>query len=82
MPDSSEPGNIDRYAVFGNPVEHSQSPLIHTLFAKQTSQSLTYTAELIEPGQFSTAVKDFASHHGKGLNITAVITALAAYFFY
>ena len=61
---------IDRYAVFGNPVAHSKSPQIHTLFAEQTGQSLTYTAKLTEAGQFDQAVKDFIHNHGKGLNIT------------
>ena len=62
--------SIDRYAVFGNPVEHSKSPQIHTLFAKQTDQSLNYSAELAENGQFDQAVKNFIKHNGKGLNIT------------
>ncbi len=61
---------IDRYAVFGNPIKHSKSPQIHTLFAEQTKQSLIYTAELAEIGQFEQAVKKFIKHNGKGLNIT------------
>jgi len=61
---------VDRYAVIGNPVAHSKSPQIHTLFAKQTGQALVYTAEFAEIGQFATTVKDFFQHHGKGLNIT------------
>ncbi|VAW50917.1 Shikimate 5-dehydrogenase I alpha [hydrothermal vent metagenome] len=61
---------IDRYAVFGNPIAHSKSPQIHTLFAEQTNQSLTYTAELAEINQFETAVKIFIKNGGKGLNIT------------
>ena len=62
--------NIDHYAVFGNPIKHSKSPLIHQLFAKQTQQSLSYTAELAEIGQFPQAVTSFIQHNGKGLNIT------------
>ena len=61
---------IDRYAVFGNPIKHSKSPQIHALFAEQTKQSLRYTAELAEIGQFQPAVKAFIEHNGKGLNIT------------
>ena len=64
------PDNQDRYAVFGNPVGHSRSPDIHRQFAEQTGQSLIYTAELVELGQFSEAVTAFATNNGKGLNIT------------
>jgi len=62
--------NIDRYAVFGNPIAHSKSPQIHTMFAQQTKQSLTYSAELADIGQFEAAVKTFIANNGKGLNIT------------
>ena len=62
--------NIDRYAVFGNPIAHSKSPQIHTLFAQQTKQPIVYTAELAETGQFDQAVKEFIQNNGKGLNVT------------
>lgn len=62
--------SVDRYAVFGNPISHSKSPLIHRLFAEQTAQNMVYTAELVELGGFDEAVAAFARGHGKGLNIT------------
>jgi shikimate dehydrogenase len=60
----------DRYALVGHPVEHSRSPLIHTVFARQTGHRLTY--ELIDatPAAFETAVRGFGAAGGKGLNVT------------
>lgn len=64
------PEPMDRYAVFGNPIKHSRSPQIQSLFAKQTGQELVYTAELAEIGDFDSAVRRFIENHGKGLNVT------------
>ncbi len=61
---------VDRYAVFGNPIEHSYSPLIHRQFALQTQQSLDYQRKLIPVGDFSKSVDRFFSDKGCGLNIT------------
>ena len=61
---------IDRYAVFGNPISHSKSPQIHTLFAEQMGQPLIYTAELAEVDDFEQRVREFVANNGKGLNIT------------
>lgn len=68
MPDNQQ--QIDRYAVFGNPISHSKSPQIHTLFAEQSGQTMVYTAELAEVDDFEARVRDFVKHNGKGLNIT------------
>ncbi len=61
---------FDRYAVIGNPIAHSKSPSIHTAFAQQTQQALTYTAELVDIGQVENFVNTFSQNNGKGLNVT------------
>ena len=32
----------DRYALFGNPLGHTKSPLIHGAFARETEQDMSY----------------------------------------
>jgi shikimate dehydrogenase len=61
---------IDRYAVIGNPVAHSKSPLIHTAFAQATGQVLTYERLLAPRDAFVATVDRFVSEGGKGLNVT------------
>jgi shikimate dehydrogenase len=62
--------NKDRYAVFGNPISHSKSPVLQMAFAQQTQQNIIYTAECIELDQFSNAADSFFANAGQGLNIT------------
>jgi shikimate dehydrogenase len=62
--------SIDNYCVMGNPVAHSKSPQIHTVFAQQTQQNIFYQAILVEEGKFKEAIREFQEQGGKGLNIT------------
>jgi shikimate dehydrogenase len=61
---------IDRYGVMGYPVSHSRSPVIHRLFALQTSQNLQYELLQVAPEKLEQAVRQFQRTGGKGLNIT------------
>lgn len=60
----------DRYAVVGNPIEHSKSPEIHTLFAQQTKQDFTYSRLFAPLDDFRSVVHHFVENGGKGLNVT------------
>ena len=66
----TEPTVIDRYAVMGYPIQHSWSPFIHGLFAKQTNQSMSYTRMAVAPENFEREVGAFFATGGKGLNVT------------
>jgi len=59
-----------RYAVFGNPVSHSKSPRIHTLFAQQFDIELEYIAIEAPLDDFAGAVHRFRHEGGKGCNVT------------
>ncbi|SDU33029.1 shikimate dehydrogenase [Halopseudomonas salegens] len=60
---------MDQYAVIGNPIEHSKSPQIHALFARQTGQDLEYRALLAPLDDFAGTLRDFLAT-GLGVNIT------------
>jgi shikimate dehydrogenase len=60
----------DQYAVIGNPVAHSKSPLIHTAFARQTGQDLVYGRLLAPEGAFVATANAFRARGGRGLNVT------------
>lgn len=67
-----EPLNsVDRYAVVGNPIAHSKSPLIHEAFAQQTGQAMTYE-RILAPvdGGFATVIHDLIAKGYKGVNVT------------
>ena len=60
----------DRYAVIGNPIAHSKSPLIHAAFARETGQDLDYGRILGDRDDFPGDVRRFQAAGGRGLNVT------------
>ncbi len=60
----------DRYAVVGNPVEHSRSPWIHARFARQTGEDIDYGALLSPREEFARTVQAFRVAGAKGANVT------------
>jgi shikimate dehydrogenase len=60
---------MDHYVVFGNPISHSKSPLIHRLFAEQTGEQLDYSTLLAPLDDFIGCAKAFFEN-GRGANVT------------
>ncbi len=60
----------DLYAVIGNPVGHSKSPLIHAEFAKQTGEDIEYRAVLSPFDGFAETVERLRREGCRGCNVT------------
>jgi shikimate dehydrogenase len=67
-----------RLAVFGHPIAHSRSPLIHRAFGAQTGVDLSYEAIDAPPEQFVDRLADFWSEDGIGANVTLPLKGMAA----
>lgn len=60
----------DKYAVIGNPIAHSKSPIIHAAFAKQTNQDISYEAVEAPINGFEAKVNELINQGYKGANVT------------
>ena len=60
----------DKYAVIGNPISHSKSPLIHTMFAEQTGQDMSYEAIEAPLDGFEATIQRLRDSGYMGCNIT------------
>ncbi len=61
----------DRYAVIGNPIGHTKSPLIHGEFARATAQDMEYIAIEGPLEGVAEALLAFRDAGGRGMNVTA-----------
>jgi shikimate dehydrogenase len=68
--DPKQFSGVDVYAVAGNPIAHSKSPLIHQEFAQQSQQKMHYGRLQPELGAFASAAQEFFAAGGKGMNVT------------
>ena len=53
--------SVARYAVFGHPIAHSQSPRIQAAFAKAQGIEIDYRAIDATPQDFAAALDAFAA---------------------
>ncbi|NJS35189.1 MAG: shikimate dehydrogenase [Brachymonas sp.] len=61
----------DQYAVIGNPIAQSKSPIIHALFAKATGQHMEYTRVEGRIGGFAQQLDELRAAGMRGMNVTA-----------
>lgn len=62
---------MDLYAVWGNPIAQSKSPLIQSQLAAQTHQTMEYIAKLGDLDAFEQQLLAFFEDGAKGCNITS-----------
>ena len=68
---------MNRYAVIGNPINHSLSPTIHSQFSKQIGLSMNYEKILAPLDGFATVANNFVKSGALGFNITVPFKAEA-----
>jgi shikimate dehydrogenase len=59
-----------KLGVIGDPIDHSLSPKIHNIFAKQTEIKIDYQAYHVLPENLDSFIRDFFINGGDGLNVT------------
>lgn len=67
---AADASQIARYGVVGNPIAHSMSPQIHTLFAQQCKQTLTYERLLAPIDGFEEFALGLRDAGYLGVNVT------------
>ena len=68
---------LKKFAVIGSPINHSLSPKIHSIFAKELGIEITYEAIKVEPMHFDSSVNRLFDEGYSGLNVTLPLKELA-----
>jgi shikimate dehydrogenase len=68
---------VIRLAVFGSPISHSRSPVIHGLFADQCGLNVDYRAIEATGENFAGLLDDLAARGGRGCNVTVPLKSKA-----
>ncbi|AZP36193.1 Shikimate dehydrogenase [Candidatus Annandia adelgestsuga] len=71
--------NIKKIALFGNPVYHSKSPIIHKIFSYITNIPYSYNKINVSNKNFNIIAKNFFDFGGYGANITLPFKKKAFY---
>ena len=61
---------MKRFAVIGNPIEHSKSPVIHQMFAEQLGHKISYEKILSPLDGFAETIKSLMAKGYSGTNVT------------
>lgn len=61
---------MDRYCVIGQPISHSKSPQIHSMFAQQLGADLSYGAIEVAPADLAATLQRLHGEGYLGLNVT------------
>jgi len=69
---------VFKLALFGRPVSHSLSPLIHQDFARQHGLRIDYELQSCADSEFSATLKDFFTGDARGANVTVPFKGQAA----
>ncbi len=68
---------LKKFAVIGSPIDHSLSPKIHSIFAKELGIEISYEAINVEPQHFDSSVARLFEEGYAGLNVTLPLKELA-----
>ena len=68
---------MKKLGVIGNPIKHSLTPELHTIFAREHGIDISYTKIESTIDSFNKDVEEFFQNDGIGLNITLPFKEMA-----